>query len=132
MSEKKERIAVSRDHLIRANKSLKSAKILFEQVLVEDSISRSYYSIYHSIYAMLHSIGKYEKTHKGQMHLFYTHFVVTERVSKEINRKINKILNSRSDADYGSIPILNEEDAEDAVDISEKMYDIAMKWIESI
>ena len=123
---------LANDHLIRAEKSLRSAKILLEQGLNEDSISRSYYSIYHSIHGMLLSIGLTGKTHKGQMHLFYTHFVVTKEITIELNSKINKVLNARSDADYGSIPIFNSDDAKEAIDISTEMYDKAIEWIDRI
>jgi len=132
MNAKDERKSVAMDHLERAKKSLRSAEILLEQELLEDTISRAYYSIYHAVYAMLYFIEKGSKTHKGQMHQFYTHFVVTNIVSKDMNRKINQVLSSRSDADYGSIPIFNNDDAVFGINTAKEMYTIAQEWLEKI
>ncbi len=110
-------------------KSLEAAKILLDKELFEDSISRSYYAIYHSIFAMLYSIGLSTKTHKEQMHLFYNEFIVTKKVPEHLNRKINQILNARSDADYGSIPVLQKEDAIHALETANEVMKIANAWV---
>ena len=49
----------------KAESKLNTAKILFEEGIYEDAISRAYYSMYYATKALLRMRGIFTKTHKG-------------------------------------------------------------------
>lgn len=56
--------------LLRAEKALRSAKILEENGEPEDAVSRAYYAMFHASRAILFSKGMKAKTHRGTISLF--------------------------------------------------------------
>ena len=64
--------------LIRAGKSLKAAKVLLANNLLEDVLSRTYYAILHAARAVLLSEGIRVDSHKAVRRLFGQHLVNTE------------------------------------------------------
>lgn len=56
-------------YLAKAEKSLKSAKILLENALYEDSVSMSYYAMYNSLTALLFRTGIKCENHSGSIML---------------------------------------------------------------
>lgn len=54
-------------YLAKAEKSLRSAKILLENALYEDSVSMSYYAMYNSLTALLFKTGIKCENHSGSI-----------------------------------------------------------------
>jgi len=59
-----------RASLRRADKALLAAKFLLEKDLLEDSISRAYYAMFHAAQAILYTKGLKAKSHVGIKSLF--------------------------------------------------------------
>ena len=57
-------------YLIKAENCLKSAKILFQSQLYENSTSESYYCMYNSLLALLFKIGIKSENHSASIILF--------------------------------------------------------------
>jgi len=57
-------------YLIKAENCLKSAKILFQSQLYENSTSESYYCLYNSVLAILFKIGIKSESHSASIILF--------------------------------------------------------------
>ena len=57
-------------YLIKSENCLKSAKILFQNKLYENSISESYYCMYNSLLALLFKIGIKSENHSDSIILF--------------------------------------------------------------
>ncbi len=57
-------------YLIKAENCLKSAKILFQSQLYENSTSESYYCMYNSVLALLFKIGIKSESHSASIILF--------------------------------------------------------------
>lgn len=62
-------------HLKRAEEKLKSAHILFDNNMFADSVSESYYSMYHAAKALLSLKNIYPRTHAGLVSQFGLKFV---------------------------------------------------------
>ena len=110
---------VCNSYLEKANNSLKSAKILLQNDLYENSISMSYYAMYNSLTALLFKTGIKCENHAGSIILF-----------KELFRRIGlfKIISSakkeRIDKQYyvdsKKNIILTKESAQDMFTKAEK------------
>ena len=57
-------------YLIKADNCLKSAKILFQSQLYENSISEAYYCMYNSLLSLLFKIGIKSENHSASIILF--------------------------------------------------------------
>ncbi|MFN0050232.1 MAG: HEPN domain-containing protein [Cytophagales bacterium] len=64
----------------RFQKSLLAAKVLLENELYADSVSDSYYAMFHAATACLHTINITVKTHSSVAAYFSKHFVQTNLI----------------------------------------------------
>lgn len=123
MGEIDDRLIIARQHLERAEDSHNSAVILLNSDQFADSVSRSYYAAYHASYGILYYMGFEPQFHKGVHNLFYIHLIKTELLDKKIIKFLSSLMEDRSVADYGSIPIMDKIDAEDAVSHARQVID---------
>lgn len=86
--------------LLRAEKSLKAAKVLFEDGLLEDALSRAYYSILHASRAVLLSEGVRVKSHKAVRRLFGQHIVKPKKLDSTFATILAEEQDDRYLADY--------------------------------
>ena len=97
----------------KAENSLKAAKILLKQELMEESITMSYYSMYHKATALLRLTGIKCENHNATIHILKEIFCLdinsisiakTERTETQYytNSKIKKsdVINSITKAEY--------------------------------
>lgn len=131
MGDRENRIEITKKHIQKARETLNSAQILFDAESYSDSISRSYYAVFHSEKGLLHYIGESAKSHQGVYNLIYLHFVEKNIIDRELNRKINQLQSFRSTADYGFISILTREDAEEGLKVANLFIKTAENWINS-
>ena len=116
--QRKDRYEIALKHLERAEQSLKAAKYLLDAHLFVDSVSRSYYAAYHAVYAVLYYLGLNPQTHKDLQNMIYLHLVQAKLVEPPLLKKISRLFSYRINADYGSIPIIDNEDAEESYDLA--------------
>ena len=76
-----------------------------------DSISRSYYAVFHYLRALLLSTGTETRTHSGAIHLFNTEFVRPGLFSSAHNRFLAGLQRSRELADYDAVVQFSADDA---------------------
>lgn len=67
-----------------SNERLKSAKLLLENGMYRDSISRSYYAFLDSAEALLLTKDLRPKSHAGTIALFNNHFIKTGILNKNM------------------------------------------------
>ncbi len=96
-----------------SKKHLKSAKILLDESLYEDSISRSYYAVYELISALLNKEGLMVKTHKGLISNFSRLFIKTGKLPKEYSGWTIKLQSKRMNADYERRTIADKKQAKE-------------------
>jgi len=111
--------------LDRARKSLLGAKILLENNLFADSVSRSYYAVLHSAKAALHINGVYSKTHEGIRKMFGLHLVKTGEIEREFSDILTIEQEDRTISDYETDIEIDEERAR-------KRFDEAVSFVERI
>jgi len=107
--------------LKRAEKALKSAKLLQENGELEDAASRAYYAMFHSARAILFSKGISAKTHRGTISLFSEKIVKQGILSEEYADTLRKAFDIRQKSDYELYTQLNEETVKNLIKNAEKL-----------
>ena len=86
--------------LSRAERALRSAKLLLEHGELEGAASRAYYAMFHATRAILFSKGLKAKTHKGTVSLFGEHIVKKGVLGEEYADALRKAFDLRQKSDY--------------------------------
>ena len=109
--------------LKKGRKKLKSAVINFENECFDDSVSRAYYAVFHTISAVLMTKKITCSSHKETIGSFNKEFVKPGTFPKSFSKTIQKLFNERQTGDYdfgGSIGAdIAEEDIEQVKEIIE-------------
>lgn len=106
--------------LSRAEKALRSAKLLMEHRELEDAVSRAYYAMFHAARAILFSKGAKAKTHRGTISLFGENIVKKGILSEEFADMLRKSFDLRQKSDYELYAELNEELVKEIIKNAEK------------
>jgi len=86
--------------LKRAEKALRSAKLLLEYDELEDAVSRAYYAMFHAAKAILFNKGIQAKTHKGIISLFGEHIVKKGTLNEKHADMLRRAFDLRQKSDY--------------------------------
>jgi uncharacterized protein (UPF0332 family) len=110
---------VCNSYLKKADNSLKSAKVLLQNNLYENSVSMSYYTMYNSLTALLFKVGVKCENHSGSIILFKNLF---GRI--DLHKTIKFAKKERIDKQYYVDFILTKTSA---VDLLKKAEDFLVK-----
>ena len=118
-------VDLSRHRLERAKEDLKSSKLLYENNLLVQSISRSYYAIFHTVRALLALENLDSRKHSGVISFFNRNFIKTGKIEKEYSAILMEAQDCRLDSDYDDFFVVSREEAltqlEDAARFLEKI-----------
>jgi uncharacterized protein (UPF0332 family) len=112
-----------------AHENLNSAKILFQNGLYRDAISRAYYAMYHSAKAVLLTKDVIPKKHAGVISMFGLHFVNKGFVEEVYANAIAKAYNLRVKSDYDAFYEPKKDEAEDVIEWAEKFVERVEKLL---
>lgn len=118
-------------YLDKAGKKLKVAQKLFKQEEYEDSISRAYYACFHAAQAILLSEGLSAKTHSGVSTLFNLHFIKKGKLNEKLAKYLRNLKDDREAVDYDAYPLLDEDDAETALEEAQEFIAAVKKYLKS-
>jgi len=110
--------------ILKSNDKFNTAKELFQNKHYDDSVSRTYYSIFHIITAVLFSKNLTFSSHKETIGAFNKEFIKTKLFPIDFYKKIDSLFNNRHIGDYDVKRFIDKETAElnikDADDIIKK------------
>ncbi len=96
-----ERVRRLVDRRMRKSASaLRGGRVLLDAGLPDDSISRSYYAMFHAASALLMVLGFGSSKHRGILSLFDREVVRPGKVPRELSRWIHDAFEARQEADY--------------------------------
>jgi Uncharacterized conserved protein related to C-terminal domain of eukaryotic chaperone, SACSIN len=76
-------------------------------------VNRAYYAAFYAVLALLQTIGKTPRKHKGVLTLFDTEFIRTGLLPEELSDTLHRLFDARQEDDYRRIdPVLLEEATE--------------------
>ena len=116
--------------LVRAEKYLDSAKLLFKNEDYESCVSRIYYAMFFSTQAILLTKKLSYSSHKGVLSAFGQHFIKTGIFPKEMSKQLNLAFEKRQLGDYGHTFVICEEEAEDLLDAGLSFVNTVIQYIE--
>ena len=114
----KEKIRLELD---RGSESLKGAEVSLREALFDESVSSAYYAMFHSVKALLSTIGEEPSTHQGVVTLFSQHFIKPKLIEEEYNDLFIEAKDDREDSDYDITRKFNKTEAEDRLAATKRL-----------
>lgn len=122
---------VARHRLNVAREDLDTAHLTFEAGQYRGANNRAYYSIFHTICAVLAKEGIAFKRHKDTLGYFNKNYVQTEIFPRELGRKIIKAEEIRHASDYDTFYIASKEVTAQQIETAVRLLELAKKYLES-
>lgn len=122
---------VVRHRLSVAREDLDTAYLTFEAGQYRGANNRAYYSIFHTICAVLAKEGVAFKLHKDTLAYFNKNYVQTEIFPRELGRRIVKAEEIRHASDYDTFYIASKEVTARQIDTAARLLELAEKYLES-
>lgn len=93
-----------------AEERLKAARLLAEQQLYADAVSRAYYAVFQAARAVLATKQLDSKKHSGIISLFNQHFVKTGVLPKDYGKILKSARDLRQAGDYDDFYLVSREE----------------------
>ena len=120
---------VVRHRLNVAREDLETAHLTFEAKQYRGANNRAYYSIFHTICAVLAKEGVAFKSHKDTLSYFNKNYVQPEIFPRELGRKIVKAEEIRHASDYDTFYIASKMITAEQIETAEKILELAEKYL---
>ncbi|MEE8167967.1 MAG: HEPN domain-containing protein [Candidatus Hydrothermarchaeales archaeon] len=113
----------------RANKYLKSSKMLLEDGDYESSVSRAYYAMFYSAEAILLTKNLSFSSHRGVISAFGEHFVKTDTFPRDMGRELNRAFEKRQLGDYEYTFVISQDEAEEILEESKHFVEEVTRYL---
>ena len=123
------RMDVIRHRLNVAREDLETAYLTFEAGQYRGANNRAYYSIFHTICAVLAGEGVAFKRHKDTLSYFNKNYIQTEIFPRELGRKIIKAEEIRHASDYDTFYIASKAITSEQIETAEKLLSLAEEYL---
>lgn len=121
---------LSKHRIEQAKEDLVASEMLYNGKLYKSANNRAYYSIFHSIKAVLASEPIDFKRHKDVIAYFNKNYIHPEIFSKNMGRKIVEASKIREDSDYDDEFIVDPEKTQEQINTAKKLIDLVEKYID--
>lgn len=121
---------VARYRLQIAREDLDTANLTFASKQYRAANNRAYYSIFHSICAVLAKEGIAFKRHKETIGYFNKNYIHTEIFPKELGRKIVTAEEIRHASDYDAFYIASQQITAQQIQTAEQLLIMATDYLE--
>lgn len=117
-------------HRLEQSKEDLEASIALEKLkFYKSANNRAYYSIFHSMKAILALEPIDFKRHKDVLGYFNKNYIHTEIFPKQMGKKITKSIRIREDSDYIDEFIVKPEDTKEQIETAEKLIKLVEEYI---
>ena len=113
-----------------AERFLASARILVEAGDFDSAAGRAYYAMFHAMEALLKARGLEFKTHGALISAYGQEFAKSGELPVELHRSLIAAFQLRTQADYDSAFVVDEETARARVGRAEEFVQAAAGWLE--
>ena len=122
---------LSRHRLERAKEDLEHAIKDFNEKELKHSNNRAYYSIFHSMRAVLALEGKDFKKHSGVIAYFNQYYIKTKIFPSDLYMLIRDASEIRNASDYDDFYIASFDKTKQQIESAQLIYDLVEKYIKS-
>jgi uncharacterized protein (UPF0332 family) len=103
---------------------------MLERESYRSAVDRAYYAMFHAVRAALHKERvDLPKSHAGLRNLFGQHFLLNDKLDKNLGRWLGQAFRLRQQGDYEVHTQLQREPAEEALANAEKFVQIVVDYI---
>lgn len=120
---------LSKHRIEQAKEDLSACKLLYKEEFYKSANNRAYYSIFHSIKAVLALEPIDFKRHKDVIAYFNKNYVNTEIFPKKLGHKIAEATTIREDSDYDDEFIVKSEETEKQIETAEELLELVQKYV---
>lgn len=124
-------IDIAKYRLQTALEDLDTANLTFSSGQYRAANNRAYYSIFHSICAVLAKEGIAFKRHKDTISYFNKNYIHTGIFPKELGRKIVTAEEIRHASDYDMFYIASKEITAQQIQTAEELLALVIKYLEN-
>lgn len=117
--------------LEQAKEEYKACVLLYENNFFKSANNRAYYSIFHSIKAVLSLEPIDFKRHKDVISYFNQHYINTEIFPKKLGRQISLAQTTREDSDYDDEYVVSQEKTLSQINLAKELLDLVEEYIKN-
>ena len=121
---------LAKHRLEQAKEDLEAGKLLYDKNFYKSANNRAYYSIFHSIKAVLALEPIDFKRHKDVLAYFNKNYINKEIFSRMMGRKIQNASAIREDSDYDDEFIVDADKTNDQLKTAEELIELVDKYID--
>lgn len=122
---------LSKHRVEQAREDLEASKYLYSGKFYKSANNRAYYSIFHSIKAVLALEPIDFKRHKDVIAYFNKNYVNTEIFPKKLGHKIAEATTVREDSDYDDEFIVKQEETEQQIKTAEELLKLIEEYVDN-
>ena len=122
---------LAKHRLEQAKEDLKACKALYDLKLYKAANNRAYYSIFHSIKAVLALEPIDFKRHKDIIAYFNKNYINKEVFSKKLGHKIAEASSIREDSDYDDDFIVKPEESLEQLKTAEELLKLVEEYLKN-
>ncbi len=115
----------------QAKEDFQAGVLLYEKNFYKSANNRAYYSIFHSIKAVLSLEPIDFKRHKDVIAYFNKNYINTEIFPKSMGRRIQNASTIREDSDYDDEFVVNADKTKEQLDTAEELIKLVENYINS-
>ena len=121
---------LAKHRLAQAKEDLEAGKLLYDKNFYKSANNRAYYSIFHSIKAVLALEPIDFKRHKDVLAYFNKNYINKEIFSRMMGRKIQNASAIREDSDYDDEFIVDADKTNEQLKTAEELIELVDKYID--
>lgn len=121
---------LSKHRVKQAREDLGASKLLYNEKFYKSANNRAYYSIFHSIKAVLALEPIDFKRHKDVIAYFNKNYVNEEIFPRKLGHKIAEATTVREDSDYDDEFIVKPEETEKQIETAEELLELVEEYID--
>ena len=121
---------LAKHRLNQAIEDLEAGKLLYDRQFYKSANNRAYYSIFHSIKAVLSLEPVDFKRHKDVLAYFNKNYIRTEIFPKTMGRKIQNASTIGQDSDYDGEFVLNAQKTRRQLETATELIELVKKYID--
>ena len=122
---------LARHRLEQAKEDLKASKVLYDIKLFKSANNRAYYSIFHSMKAILALEPIDFERHKDVIAYFNKNYIHTEIFPKNMGRRISDASRIREDSDYDDEFIVRSEDTLAQIETARELIKLVEEYLKN-
>ena len=115
--------------LEQAKENIEEAELLYDAKKYKGANNRAYYSIFHSIKAVLSLEPKDFKRHKDVIAYFNKNYIHTDIFPKKLGHKIAEANKIREDSDYDDEFVVKPDVTHDQIETAKELLEFVERYV---